>query len=199
MSHFNLTLLMTAVGVVSCSAVMTGSSLACSCRFAPSSEIISTSDVAFEGEVVDVEYFNTTEWSPESKRTYKKERCFAPIGDNIDARMRAQIEREGQPGCAQKTEIRVLNVLKGPLGNLVTIYTTIGGGGVTVNPSGGLVARGHPLGATGIAQVVELTGQLRSTAGPRQVEGARLAVAANTGGIIGKDAAFIGIHILEAG
>ncbi len=77
--------------------------------------------------------------------------------------------------------------------------TTIGGDGVTVNPSGGLVARGHPLGATGIAQVVELAGQLRATAGPRQVEGARLAVAANTGGIIGKDAAFIGIHVLEAG
>ncbi len=77
--------------------------------------------------------------------------------------------------------------------------TTFGGAGVTVNPSGGLVARGHPLGATGIAQVVELTGQLRNQAGARQVEGARLAVAANTGGIIGKDAAFIGIHVLEAG
>jgi acetyl-CoA acetyltransferase len=77
--------------------------------------------------------------------------------------------------------------------------TTIGGNGVTVNTSGGLVARGHPLGATGIAQVVELTAQLRGQAGGRQVEGARLAVAANTGGIIGKDAAFIGIHVLEAG
>lgn len=77
--------------------------------------------------------------------------------------------------------------------------TTIGGSGVTVNPSGGLVARGHPLGATGIAQLVELTGQLRGEAGPRQVEGARLAMSANTGGIIGKDAAFIGIHVLEAG
>jgi acetyl-CoA acetyltransferase len=77
--------------------------------------------------------------------------------------------------------------------------TTIGGKGVTVNPSGGLVARGHPLGATGIAQLVELVGQLRGESGPRQVDGARLAVAANTGGIIGKDAAFIGIHILEAG
>lgn len=77
--------------------------------------------------------------------------------------------------------------------------TTFGGKGVTVNPSGGLVARGHPLGATGIAQVVELAGQLRGQAGPRQVEGARLAVATNTGGIIGKDAAFVGIHVLEAG
>jgi acetyl-CoA acyltransferase len=77
--------------------------------------------------------------------------------------------------------------------------TTVGGRGVTVNTSGGLVARGHPLGATGIAQVVELTSQLRGQAGARQVEGAQLAVSANTGGIIGKDAAFIGIHVLEAG
>jgi len=82
--------------------------------------------------------------------------------------------------------------------------TTLGGPGVTVNTSGGLVSRGHPLGATGIAQVVELVAQLRDEAGPRQVEGARLAVAANTGGMIGShagttDAAFIGIHILEAG
>jgi acetyl-CoA acyltransferase len=77
--------------------------------------------------------------------------------------------------------------------------TTIGGKGVTVNTSGGLVARGHPLGATGIAQVVEVAAQLRGQAGARQVEGARLAVTANTGGIIAKDAAFIGIHVLEAG
>jgi acetyl-CoA acetyltransferase len=82
--------------------------------------------------------------------------------------------------------------------------TTIGGKHVTVNTSGGLVARGHPLGATGIAQVIELTEQLRGQAGARQVEGARLAVAANTGGMIGfdgrpTDAAFIGIHVLEAG
>jgi acetyl-CoA acyltransferase len=77
--------------------------------------------------------------------------------------------------------------------------TTIGGAGVTVNPSGGLVARGHPLGATGIAQVVELTTQLRGDAGRRQVEGARLAVAVNTGGIIGRDAGFVGVHVLEAG
>jgi acetyl-CoA acetyltransferase len=82
--------------------------------------------------------------------------------------------------------------------------TMLGGSGVTVNTSGGLVSRGHPLGATGIAQVVELAAQLRDEAGPRQVPGARLAVAANTGGMIGShagttDAAFIGIHVLEAG
>jgi acetyl-CoA acyltransferase len=83
-------------------------------------------------------------------------------------------------------------------------HTSIGGKGPTVNPSGGLVARGHPLGATGIAQVIELVTQLRGQAGPRQVEEARLAVAVNTGGMIGShggrtDAGFIGIHVLEGG
>ncbi len=77
--------------------------------------------------------------------------------------------------------------------------TAVGGRGPTVNTSGGLVGRGHPLGATGIAQIVELTRQLRGQAGARQVPGATLAMAANTGGIIGKDAAFIGIHVVEAG
>ena len=49
--------------------------------------------------------------------------------------------------------------------------TTIGGAGLTVNPSGGLVGRGHPLGATGFAQIVELATQLRGRAGDRQVTG----------------------------
>ena len=72
--------------------------------------------------------------------------------------------------------------------------TTIGGTGLTVNPSGGLVGRGHPLGATGIAQVVELATQLGGRAGARQVDGARIGVAVNTGGVIEGDAAFVGMH-----
>jgi acetyl-CoA acetyltransferase len=77
-------------------------------------------------------------------------------------------------------------------------YTDIDGGGVCVNPSGGLVARGHPLGATGICQIAELVAQLRGSAGGRQVREPRLAVAVNTGGIMsGKDTALVAIHILE--
>jgi len=76
--------------------------------------------------------------------------------------------------------------------------TAAGGGGVAVNTSGGLVGRGHPLGATGIAQVVEVTRQLHGQAGGRQVPGARIGVAANTGGMIWGDAAFIGIHVIES-
>jgi len=71
--------------------------------------------------------------------------------------------------------------------------------GLVVNPSGGLLGRGHPLGATGLAQVVELATQLRGRAGDRQVSAARLGVAVNTGGIIYGDAGFVGIHALRAG
>jgi acetyl-CoA acyltransferase len=71
--------------------------------------------------------------------------------------------------------------------------------GLVVNPSGGLLGRGHPLGATGLAQVVELATQLRGRAGDRQVSAARLGVAVNTGGIIYGDAGFVGIHAVRAG
>lgn len=66
--------------------------------------------------------------------------------------------------------------------------TALGGGGRTVvNPSGGLLRKGHPIGATGIAQIVELAEQLRGQSGARQVEGARAAIAENGGGYIGTD------------
>lgn len=78
-------------------------------------------------------------------------------------------------------------------------HTAIDGRGLTVNPSGGLVGRGHPLGATGIAQVVELACQLRGRAGERQVSEGRLGVAVNTGGVIEGDAAYVGIHAVAAG
>jgi acetyl-CoA acetyltransferase len=71
------------------------------------------------------------------------------------------------------------------------------GGPTPVNPSGGLLSRGHPIGATGAAQVVELTWQLQERCGARQVPHARLALAQNAGGWIGTDAAACAIHILE--
>ncbi len=55
------------------------------------------------------------------------------------------------------------------------------GGKVVTNPSGGLLSKGHPLGATGLAQCFELTHQLRGTAGERQVGGARVALQHNLG------------------
>jgi len=55
------------------------------------------------------------------------------------------------------------------------------GGKVVINPSGGLLSKGHPLGATGLAQCYELTHQLRGSADKRQVEGARLGLQHNVG------------------
>lgn len=73
------------------------------------------------------------------------------------------------------------------------------GGDVVVNPSGGLLSRGHPVGATGMAQVVESFWQLTKQAGDRQVEGASLALTHVTGGgIAGLDHGACSIHILES-
>jgi len=69
----------------------------------------------------------------------------------------------------------------GESGALVESGATTYGGDVVVNPSGGLISKGHPLGATGVAQVVELTWQLRGEAGARQVDGARVGLQHNLG------------------
>ncbi len=71
------------------------------------------------------------------------------------------------------------------------------GGKLPVNTSGGLECRGHPIGASGIAQMCELVLQLRGEAGSRQVEGAKIAMAENGGGFIGMGEAAMCVHILE--
>lgn len=86
---------------------------------------------------------------------------------------------------------------KGEGGRLVESGATRLGGRIPVNTSGGLLRKGHPVGATGIAQIVELTEQLQGRAGARQVEGARRGLAHNGGGAIGTDAAAMCVTILE--
>jgi len=70
------------------------------------------------------------------------------------------------------------------------------GGRLPVNPGGGLLSRGHPVGATGIAQIVELTTQLRGAAGKRQRDKAKVALAECSGGEIGSDSALAAVTIL---
>ena len=74
--------------------------------------------------------------------------------------------------------------------------TTLGGR-IPINPSGGLECRGHPIGATGLAQIFELTQQLRGQCGPRQVEGARIALQDNGGGFLGVEEGVAVASILE--
>jgi acetyl-CoA acetyltransferase len=71
------------------------------------------------------------------------------------------------------------------------------GSALPVNPSGGLLSKGHPIGATGLAQAFEVVTQLRGEAGDRQVDGARWALAQNGGGWIDDDNAAVAIHIFE--
>jgi acetyl-CoA acyltransferase len=71
------------------------------------------------------------------------------------------------------------------------------GGRISVNPSGGLLSRGHPIGATGAAQIVELTQQLRGRAGKRQRPDAKVALAENNGGQLAGDSAIAAVTILS--
>ena len=72
------------------------------------------------------------------------------------------------------------------------------GGRIPINPSGGLLAKGHPVGATGAAQVVEIVRQLRGEAGPRQVDSAKVGLThATGGGISGFDHGACSIHIFQ--
>jgi acetyl-CoA acetyltransferase len=86
---------------------------------------------------------------------------------------------------------------KGHGGKLIEDGSTRLGGRLPVNASGGLLRKGHPIGASGAAQIVELTEQLQGRAHQRQVDNARLGLAHNGGGLIGTDAAATVVSILR--
>jgi acetyl-CoA acetyltransferase len=71
------------------------------------------------------------------------------------------------------------------------------GGRIPVNTSGGLECNGHPIGATGLAQVYEIVAQLRHEAGARQVEGARIGLTETAGGFVGDEDASACVGIFE--
>jgi acetyl-CoA acetyltransferase len=85
----------------------------------------------------------------------------------------------------------------GEAGRFLDSGATQIGGSLPVNPSGGLCSRGHPVGATGLAQIAELVWQLRGEAGDRQAAAPRIALAQNSGGWLEGDPAAVAIHVLE--
>lgn len=89
---------------------------------------------------------------------------------------------------------------EGEGGSFAEAGETTLGGRVPVNPSGGLESKGHPIGATGLGQVFEIVSQLRGECGVRQVDGAKLAIQENGGGIWGveESVAHIGIYAKTA-
>ncbi len=86
---------------------------------------------------------------------------------------------------------------EGEGGPFVASGATQLGGQLPVNTSGGLVSKGHPVGATGLSMLAELTTQLRGEAGERQVPGARIGLQENGGGLLGLEEAACSIVILE--
>jgi acetyl-CoA acyltransferase len=86
---------------------------------------------------------------------------------------------------------------RGEGARMVADGETAMGGRLPVSTSGGLLSKGHPLGATGVAQVHEVVTQLRGEAGPRQVAGARTGLTHCVGGFLDGDAASSCVHILQ--
>jgi acetyl-CoA acetyltransferase len=105
-----------------------------------------------------------------------------------DATASAELEAYEHLGLASEGE-----------GNrLIAEQRTVLGGRLPVNTSGGLLSRGHPIGATGVLQIAELVTQLRGHAGARQVDPVpRLALAQNAGGFLEGDNAVAVITVLE--
>jgi acetyl-CoA C-acetyltransferase len=99
--------------------------------------------------------------------------------------------------CFTIAELMVIEELglveRGKSGEAVSSGMMSMGGKIPVNTSGGLKSKGHPVGATGVAQVIEIVEQLRGSAGDRQVANAKIGMAQNMGGSGGSCV----IHILE--
>ena len=86
---------------------------------------------------------------------------------------------------------------KGEAGRFVEEGLSDIGGKIPVNTSGGLLSKGHVIGATGMSQIIEVVRQLRGQAGKRQVEGAKVGLQHNAGGFFHTDTACCVIHILK--
>ncbi len=82
-------------------------------------------------------------------------------------------------------------------GKLIDSRATYFDGPIPVNTSGGLISKGHPIGATGVAQIYEIFAQLRGEAGDRQVANPRVGLTENGGGMIRGDAAALSVHIFS--
>ena len=100
--------------------------------------------------------------------------------------------------CFTIAEIMIIEdlgfVKKGEGGKATQSGFTAIGGKKPINTSGGLKSKGHPVGATGVAQVVEVVHQLRGESGPRQVKNAKIGLTQNMGGSGGSAV----VHIMQA-
>ena len=82
-------------------------------------------------------------------------------------------------------------------GKLIDSKATYFDGPMPVNTSGGLISKGHPIGATGVAQIYEIFAQLRGEAGERQVRNPKVGMTENGGGMVKGEAAALAVHIFS--
>jgi acetyl-CoA acetyltransferase len=129
--------------------------------------------------------------------SFEDRSAISIVGGKMTARAAAEVYEQAGVGpdevdvielhdCFSANELITYEALglcgEGEAHELVDAHaTTYGGGAPVVNPSGGLISKGHPLGATGLAQCSELTWQLRGDADARQVDGAKVALQHNIG------------------
>ncbi len=129
-------------------------------------------------------------------RMVNKAYAAASVGpEDIDV-----IELHDASAPAELMEYEELGLCKvGEGGRLIEDGVTALTGKIPVNPSGGLLSKGHPIGATGCAQLTEIFWQLRGEAGERQVKGgtAKIGMTQNGGGMMRGEAAAMAVHILE--
>ena len=137
----------------------------------------------------------------------------SPNGEDTIARVANKVYRQGRisPDMVDVAEVHDATAFSellaykslgfcqaGEGSKLVAANETSIGGRLPVNPSGGLESRGHPVAATGLAQVVELVRQIRGEAGERQVPGARIGIAESAGGYVNGDSAAVAVTALGA-
>ncbi len=129
-------------------------------------------------------------------RMANKAYAMAGVGpEDIDV-----IELHDASAPAELIEYEELGLCKvGDGGKLIEEGATEITGKIPVNPSGGLLSKGHPIGATGCAQLVEVYWQLQGECGDRQVKGgnAKVGLTQNGGGMMKGEAAAMAIHVLE--
>jgi len=128
--------------------------------------------------------------------TFDDKSAISIVGAKMSQRAAREVYEQAQVGpedvdvielhdCFSTNELLTYEALglceEGEGGSLIDAGEVTFGGRWVVNPSGGLISKGHPLGATGLAQCTELTWQLRGQAGPRQVENVEYALQHNIG------------------
>jgi acetyl-CoA acetyltransferase len=132
----------------------------------------------------------------DTSESFDSRTCIDVVGRAVSRNAANQVYRHAGIGpedldvielhdCFSINEIITYEALglcgEGEGGKLAADGQTTYGGRWVVNPSGGLISKGHPLGATGLAQCAEISWQLRGTAGARQVDGARIGLSHNIG------------------